>query len=340
MNSTTNNYNKIINNNLKLIKMKKPDYEGFKWAEMVAHQEKNLTMDKPLMISVCPTGALFSRKQNPNQPYTPKEIADDTIKAYQAGASVAHLHSRTEDGMFGAPHKVLKEIIERILDKCPDMIIQPSSTESYVPGTTNYSYESVKPLVEFFDNHKYMESTIFVTNSYAAEDMSGTIHLNVATEENSVKTIEYLQKNNIKPVFMNHNMEAIHNIKEWLIKPGILEKPYIMSMGPGMHNTGDTYPDPWGMMYIINMMQMMPEGSLISLSVGGRNWLPLSTLGIILGVQDIRVGMEDHLWMYPHKDDLIQSSADSTRKIANIAKELGREIATPDQARELMGITK
>ncbi len=136
---------------------------------------------------------------------------------------------------------------------------------------------------------------------------------------------------------MCHNMEAIHNIKEWLIKPGILEKPYVISMGPGMHNTGDTYPDPWGLLYIVNMMQTLPEGTVSSLSVGGRNWLPLSAFGIILGVDDIRVGMEDHLWMYPHKDEKIKSSADETRKIVNIATELGREIATPAQARKIMG---
>ena len=57
-----------------------------------------------------------------------------------------------------------------------------------------------------------------------------------------------------------------------------------------------------------------------------------------MGVQDVRVGMEDHMWMYPHKDELIKSSADETRKIANIAKELGREIAAPNQAREMLGI--
>jgi len=315
-------------------------YEGFKWAEMVANQEKSLTMDKPLVITVCPTGALFSRKQNPNQPYTVDEIAKDTIAAYKEGATVAHLHTRKDSGHYAASHKVLKEIIDIIMVECPDMIIQPSSTESYIPGTTNYSYESVIPMVEYFKNRKYMESTIFVTNTYAAEDMIGEVHLNIATEENSVKTIEYLQRNKIKPVFMNHNMEAIQNINEWLIKPGILEKPYIMSMGPGMHNTGDTYPDPLGYTYIINMMSMLPKGCVTSLSVGGRNWLPLSVFGISLGIDDVRVGMEDHMWMYPHKDELIKASADEARKIAIIAKELGRPIATPAQAREILGIKK
>ena len=314
------------------------EYEGFKWAEMVAKQEKNPTMDKKLIITVCPTGALFSRKQNPNQPYTPEEIALDVIQAHEEGAAMAHLHTRKEDGRFGAPHEVLKEVIDRIHDKCPDMIIQPSACESYVPGTTNYSYESVKPMVEIMKERRYMEATIFTPVSYAAEDLTGEAHLSIATEANTVKTIQYLQDHEIKPEFMNHNWEGIHNVKEWLIKPGILHKPYLMSMGPGMHNAAETYPDPWGMMYIMSMMNMMPDGSVLSISAGGRNWLALSTFAILLGVDNVRVGMEDHVWMYPHKDEKIRRSADSAKKIATIATELGRDIASPVEARKILGI--
>jgi len=314
------------------------EFEGFKWADMVAAQEKNPTMDKKLMITVCPTGALFARKHNPNQPYTPEEIAADVIGAYEEGASVAHLHTRTETGKFGAPHEVLKEIIDMILDKCPDMIIQPSACESYIPGTTNYSYESVKPMVEIMSERKYMESTIFTPVSYAAEMADGEVGLSIAAEDNTQKTIKYLQDHKIKPEFMNHTWEGIHNVREWLIKPGILDKPYLMSMGPGMHNTGDTYPDPWGLMYVMGMIKMMPEDSIVSMSAGGRNWLALSNLAILMGCDGVRVGMEDHLWMYPHKDELIKSSADEAKKVATIARELGREIATPTEARKIMGI--
>jgi uncharacterized protein (DUF849 family) len=104
-----------------------------------------------------------------------------------------------------------------------------------------------------------------------------------------------------------------------------------------MHNAAETYPDPWGFMYVLGMMKMMPEGSVTSLSAGGRNWLPLSTFAIMMGVDAIRVGMEDHFYTYPHRDDIIKSNAEETRKVATIARELGRDIATPAEAREIMG---
>jgi len=71
---------------------------------------------------------------------------------------------------------------------------------------------------------------------------------------------------------------------------------------------------------------------------GGRNWLPFTTLAIMLGFDMVRVGMEDSVYMYPHKDQKIQTTAEAVKVVADIARSLGREIATPDEAREILGI--
>lgn len=317
--------------------MEGKEYEGLEWAKMIVRQEKNPTMDKKLFITVCPTGALFSRKQNPNQPYTPQEIAKDVIEAYEEGACMAHLHTRDENGNPTTTTELLKETIDPILDKCPEMMIQPSAAEGFDPEAGHYSYETMKPMVETLHgiDRKYMESTIFTPVSYY---QSGYISL--ATEENAVKTISYLEQNQIKPEFMAHNWEGIQNVKEWLIKSGILKRPYFISMGPGMHNTGETYPDPWGLLYVLAMMKMMPEQTVIGISAGGRNWLALSTFAILMGVDFVRVGMEDQLWMYPHKDEKIRRSADATRKIATIARELGRKVGSSSEARKILGMNQ
>jgi 3-keto-5-aminohexanoate cleavage enzyme len=311
------------------------EFEGVSWAKMVERQEKNLTMDKPLFITVCPTGALFSRKQNPNQPYSSKEIAAASIESYAEGACVAHLHTRDKRGDSVTNTKTLTETIAPILDKCPDMIIQPSSAEGYNPQSGDYSYETVKPMVDALHgiDKRYMQSTIFTTISYY---LDGWICL--AAEDNAVKTVKYLESRGIKPEFMAHDGEGIVNVKEWLIKPGLLKKPYFIGLGPGMHNSAETYPDPWGMLYLLGLMKMVPPNSVVEVSIGGRNWLPMTTFAILLGVDFVRVGMEDHLWMYPQRDEKIRSNADVVRKIATIARELGREIGTAKKARTLLGI--
>jgi len=320
--------------------MTKKEWEGAEWAEMVVKSEKNLTMDKKLILTVCPIGALFSRNHNPHLPCSPEDLAREVIESYREGASVAHLHTRDEYGHPAASFEQLKETIDLIMDKCPDIIIQPSSCEGYIPGKTTYSYETVQPMLDVLHGYgkHYMESTIFTPVSYACHDVDGFIDVTLATKDNMQKTITFLQDNNVKPEFMNHNWEGILNVKEYLIKPGILQKPYLMSMGPGMHNAAETYPDPWGFMYVLGMMKMMPEGSVTSLSAGGRNWLPLSTFAIMMGVDAIRVGMEDHFYTYPHRNDIIKSNAEETRKVATIARELGRDIATAAEARKIMGL--
>ena len=309
------------------------EFEGVTWAKMVEKQRKNPTMDKPLFITVCPTGALFSRKQNPRQPYTPEEISHETVHSYEEGACLAHLHTRDERGDSVTNTKTLVATVAPILDKCPDMIIQPSAAEGYNPESGDYSFETIKPMVDALHaiDRRYMQSTIFTPISYYID---GDICL--ATPDNAVKTVAYLEASGIKPEFMAHDGEGIMNVKDWLIEPGLLKKPYFISLGPGMHNSTETYPDPWGMLYLMSLMKLVPEGCVTGVSVGGRNWLPMTTLAILLGADFVRVGMEDHLWMYPHRDEKISSNAYAVRKVATIAKELGRDVGTPAQARSLL----
>jgi len=313
--------------------MNKGEFEGLSWAKMVERQKKNPTMDKPLFITVCPTGCLFSRKQNPNQPYTPEEISRETIESYEQGACLAHLHTRDETGDSLTNTEVLTSTIRPILEKCPDMIIQPSAAEGYHPESGDYSYETMRPMVEALHaiDKRYMQSTIFTPISYYID---GSICL--ATPENAVKTVEFLQSHGIKPEFMAHDGEGIMNVRDWLIEPGILKKPPMISLGPGMHNSTETYPDPWGMLYLMSLVKLVPEGCVTGVSIGGRNWLPLTTLAIMLGADFVRVGMEDHLWLYPHRDEKMSSNADAVRKVATIAKEPGRDIGTPAQARSML----
>jgi malonyl-CoA/methylmalonyl-CoA synthetase len=164
------------------------------------------------------------------------------------------------------------------------MIIQPSSRELRA-GLENYSYESVSRWSTF----RTRSTWVAITRCRTAERIEGSSSCRSRPNQ-PVKTIQYLQEHRIKPEFMNHNWEGIMNVREWLIKPGILEKPYLMSMGPGMHNAAETYPDPWGHLYVLGMMKMIPEGSVIGISAGGRNWLPISVFAMLMGVDSVGSG--------------------------------------------------
>jgi 3-keto-5-aminohexanoate cleavage enzyme len=312
-------------------------------------EESNPTMNKKLCITVCPNGALITRNQNPLQPYTPEEVAQQAIEAYEQGAVMLHFHGRTEDGWVSNEPDEYIETVERVLSECPDMIMCPSI--SIRPKTSDiglYEVSTTQPLVDALlkKGKRYIETTVVSPCSYESlrPVMPGEKSpLAFITPEKLKAEVEFLQKKGIKPEFMGHSFEAIENVHKYLIKPGILQKPYFVSMGPGMHPPSARMlmgKDPWGYLYLITMKASIPPNSVIGLSAGGHHWLPLSVMAIMLGVDFIRVGMEDSIWLYPHKDDLVKSCAQVTKKIVNIAKELGREIATPDEAREILGIKK
>jgi 3-keto-5-aminohexanoate cleavage enzyme len=93
------------------------------------------------------------------------------------------------------------------------------------------------------------------------------------------------------------------------------------------------------MTMFMGMKQMLPNECVFGATVGGRHWLPAIMEAIMLGVNCERIGMEDTLWMYPRKEDRIRSCAEVVNRIATIARELGREVATPSEAREILGVS-
>ena len=91
-------------------------------------------------------------------------------------------------------------------------------------------------------------------------------------------------------------------------------------------------------MYLSSILQSLPKGAVHGVCAGGRNWLPLTAFAIMCGIDMVRVGMEDCVYIHPHQDDMLQTSADAVRMVADLARLFGRGVATPDEAREILGI--
>ena len=92
------------------------------------------------------------------------------------------------------------------------------------------------------------------------------------------------------------------------------------------------------MISCIELVRKTIPDCTIGIHAGGRNWLPITVLGIMLGVDLVRVGIEDQFWACPHKDECIKKPSESVEKVVQIAKALGRDIATPNEARKILGI--
>jgi 3-keto-5-aminohexanoate cleavage enzyme len=139
-----------------------------------------------------------------------------------------------------------------------------------------------------------------------------------------------------------HETGSISNAKRFLIDTRIVQKPYLWGILPAL--PGLLYMDSCHSMIeslslVVNRIKEIDENSIIMVCNAGRASIYLVVLSLLMGLH-VRVGMEDTIWKYPHKDDRMRSNAESVRTACEVAKILGRRVATGDEYRKLIGIKK
>jgi len=268
-----------------------------------------------LIITAALTGAEVTREQQPNLPLTPDEIAEAAYEAYKAGASIVHVHARDEEGNPTQSYEVYKEIKEKIEAKCP-VIFQPSTG-----GAVWHSPEERLQPVEL--------SPEMATLSCGTCNFGPDVFMN--SQEYMEKFAARMKELGIKPELEIFEKGMINNALT-LVKKGLLDKPLHFDFVMGIPGaiTGEVRD-------LLYLVESIPEESTWTVAGIGRQELPLATAAIILGGH-VRVGFEDNV-LYK-KGQLAKSNAELVERIVRIAKELGREVATPDEARKILGISK
>ena len=295
-----------------------------------------------IIITAAITGSIHIPTMSPYLPITPSEIAEDAIKAYKAGAAVVHIHARDpETGQPSSNLEYFKEIIEEIRSRSNLVICTTTggglgmSNEERIKvvpafnpelaslnaGSLNFALYHIAQNIEVFKfewEKKYLEFT---------EDFIFS---------NTFKSMKYfltvLDQYNTKPELEIYDLAMINNAAQ-LIKEGYLKKPLYMQFVLGiLGGLPATVPN------LITLYQTAREqiGDFNwSVCAAGRHQLNICAAALAMG-GNVRVGLEDSL--YAGKGVLATSSADQVRKISNIARELSYEIATPDDARKILGL--
>jgi 3-keto-5-aminohexanoate cleavage enzyme len=229
----------------------------------------------------------------------------------------------------------MKETVDRVLDKCPDIVTSVIAYSDY----SKQGVEQIRPCVELLTkaSPRHMQTSVLLIMSTTFSPK----FTYVVTRDSLTEMVKYLEASGVRPEYQGHAYSGIKDVCDWLIDTGIAKDPPITNIMAGFHGFSHATPltpDPWNYVNVMSLAQALPKGAVHGMCAGGRNWLPFATLAILLGFDMIRVGMEDSVYMYPHSDEKIKTSADAVRKVADIARALGREIATPDEARQILGI--
>ncbi|HSW58116.1 MAG TPA: 3-keto-5-aminohexanoate cleavage protein [Dehalococcoidales bacterium] len=276
--------------------------------------------DDKVIITVAQTGALVTKKMNPAVPEQPQEIADSAYDCYNEGAAIVHIHARNPDGSTTGSAQVFRDIHERIWKKC-NLITQDSTG-----GGANLSVEQRTECLEALPE---MASLNMGTMVRTIGQGAGTPFMNTRLEiENFVKRMIQF---NVKPEMEIYNVAMISEAN-LLIENGLIQKPYCMTLILGMAYQGAQEAN---LMFLPTYLQYIPEQAYFTTLGVGRIQLGLGLMGIILG-GNVRVGLEDNI--YYRKGELATSNAQLVARVVRMARDLGKEPCTPDEARKFLNL--
>ena len=150
------------------------------------------------------------------------------------------------------------------------------------------------------------------------------------------------QELGVKPQIAVYSDGDIDNAHRYLIRTGLLEKPYYWIVLPALPG-GSPMHSPKAMvevlMHYCNRIKEIDEDSQIVVCASGRASSYLTTFAMLLG-HNVRVGMEDTVWKWPHKDELIKHNLETYQSAKQLAELLGREVIDPDEWRKMMKMRK
>ena len=301
--------------------------------------------DKVVIICAL-TGGNISREESPNLPYTAEEIAQSGIEAMDAGATGLHIHVRDETGHSVTDRELFRKVVDIISEKYPvgpknildlgthgaAMMEVPLAGPRKVLTHTEALLKTIKPEERLIEVSPVRPCPTYLTDE-----------LVMATPEHGIIHAEFLQEIGVKPQVVAFHHGAVERAEKYLISTGVLKQPYYWIIMEG--DSGTAVMDPVSMceslLLYVTMIRRIDQKyggkSVMIVGGSGRGGTYINTLAMMLGLH-VRVGMEDMIFPWPHKDVKMTSNGDEVRRTVSIAHELGREVATPNEYRQIIGL--
>lgn len=270
--------------------------------------------EKPVVITCAITGADVFRENNPNIPYTTKEIADSAIGAGEAGATIAHLHVREDDGTPSGRPELFVDVIDRI--RAESEILTMVSTG----GSNDMTIEERTTGLEAKPDISGVESGSmnFGDETFITPPPAGRGIAKRATDQGIALEVEVFD--------VGHVVSAVR----WL-EQGVIPEPMRINLVFGVPGGIDASPEA-----LDAMLRPLPPETFWTVTCIGRHHQRMLGLALLKGAPGIRTGLEDVAYISrgvhaPSNAALVEMAVATTRH-------LGREVATQDETRELLGL--
>ena len=289
-----------------------------------------------VIVTIAPTGGIANRKQNPNLPITPEEIAEDVHRCYNAGASVVAVHARrASDEQATCDPQVYRSINGLIRARC-DIVIN-NSTGGGINGDMVRQGPNGYPEIMFEERLKGMEAgaemcTLDPTTIIASFE-GREILMNTSPER--VRQLAMgMKERGIKPEWEVFSPTHLIQDVSACIAAGLDEPPYFINFVLGVNAFQGAMP--YTPRILQQMVDMMPKEAVFNVSAVGVHQLNAGVQSILLGGH-VRVGLEDNLY---YSRGRLATNVEQVERIVRIIRELGMEPATPAEAREIIGLPR
>ena len=305
-----------------------------------------------LIITAAPYGPEWMPSDYPEDiPVTMEEQIQKAVDCYNAGATVLHLHVRELDGTGSKRLSKFNELIAGVRKAVPDMVIQVGGSISFAPVGEGeiakwLSDDTRHMLAELDPKPDQVTVTINtvqmnVTEHMEEADIAGT---SMATPEGRraysemvvpstpawyEEHVRRLSAAGIQSAFQFYNLNSYETV-ERLIRRGVYKGPLVcnwVAIGGGM-DTPNVY-------NLTSFLRAIPDGAKLTVESSMRNALPINMMGMSMGLH-VRCGIEDNLWNQSRTAKM--SSVEQIEQLVRLAREMGREVATGKEAREILKI--
>ncbi|MEV7218929.1 3-keto-5-aminohexanoate cleavage protein [Streptomyces sp. NPDC093681] len=295
-----------------------------------------MPMTENVIITCALTGAGDTVRKSPHVPVTPEQIARNAVEAAAAGAAVVHIHVR--DPETGAPSrdpKLYREVVERVKETGTDVVINltagmggdlvvdPDDPLTHLPGTD---------LVGGLDRLPHVEDLLpdICTLDCGSLNFGDGSNLYVSTPDMLRAGARRIQELGVRPELEIFDTGQLWFAKQ-LLAEGLLDDPTVFQLCMGI---------PWGAPadpgVLQSMVNMLPDGARWASFALGRMQMPWVAQSILLGGH-VRVGLEDNLYLGKGNK---ATNAQLVERAVSITESIGARVATPDEARELLGLRK
>lgn len=280
-----------------------------------------------MFVAVGVTGALFTRSANPNQPTTTEEILSEARACLDAGASTVHIHVRDDNGYNALDVDRFLAVTEPLRDEYPGL-----APDGCLVPALDGEWEAMRRALE----EKVFDAVpINATATYLGDSLFAM------PAPMMMEQTRLVQESGAKPIIACYTDADVSNADRYLFRSGLISSPSywgVLPALPGCSPMNNPRQMIEGLVRIVSAIYEVDADAVIYVCSAGRASTYLVTLAAMLGLH-IRVGMEDTLWMWPHKDDMLKSNTQHLELAKEIALVTGREIATRSEYREIVGLS-